>query len=116
MSIYDDEFRELALDLLQDTKSINYTQVINGEYNIETGEMVNTTSNKQIKGMFSSVSVGDITSGLATVTDIKITIAALDIENPKNGDLIDNKYTVIYAKPQYSGDLIAYFDLICKSS
>lgn len=116
MAIYDDEFRELAYELLQDTKSITYTQVIVGEYNIETGSIDLTTIDKQIKGMFSAVSVGDITSGIATATDIKITIAALDIENPKNNDVIDNKYTVIYAKPKYSGDLIAYFDLICKSS
>ena len=116
MTSLDKKFRPLTLKKLkQYGKSIVYSQTVEGEYNPVTSEATTTTTNFNIKGLFSGVSSGDITSGLATATDIKIIIAAVDIENPTTKDIIDNKYPVTYVKPHYSGDLIAYFELICKA-
>lgn len=116
MTTLDKKFRPLTLKLLKKYgKSIVYSQTVEGAYNPSTSEATVTTTNSNIKGLFSGVSSGDITSGLATATDIKIIIAAVDIENPTTKDIIDNKYPVTYVKPHYSGDLIAYFELICKA-
>ena len=115
MAKLDKVARSLAQNMLfKFAKSITYTKVIEGTYNPATSEVETTSTDYQIKGLFQSVSSGDITSGLADSTDIKILIAALDIEEPTTKDIIDNKYTVSYIKPHYSGDLVAYFELICK--
>ena len=110
MAKLDTKARLLAQNMLfKFAKSITYTKVIEGTYNPATSEVETTSTDYQIKGLFQSVS-----SGLADSTDIKILIAALDMEEPTTKDIIDNKYTVSYIKPHYSGDLVAYFELICK--
>lgn len=121
MTPLDKRLQPTALKLLNKYgKSLTYVQTVveAGAYDTETSEyspdkVVENTYN--IKGLFSKVSVGDITSGLATATDSKITIAGLSIESPMNGDVINGKYFVKYVNPFYSGDLVAYYELICES-
>lgn len=116
MTTLDKRLQPTALKLLNKYgKSITYMQTTEGVYNPETSEMSTTPTTTNIKGLFSKVSVGDITSGLATATDNKITIAGLSIANPMNTDVVDNKYFVKYVNPFYSGDLVAYYELICES-
>lgn len=130
MTPLDKRLQPTALKLLNKYgKSISYVQTVveAGAYDTETSEyshdkvVENTYS---IKGLFSKVSVGDITRGAASSVsfnnavagiDIKITIAGLSIANPTNTDVIDGKYFVKYVNPFYSGDLVAYYELICES-
>jgi hypothetical protein len=96
-------------------KALTYVQTTEGEYNPETSEIDTTSITYNVKGLLSKVSYGDITSGIATATDSKITIAGLSIDNPMSGDLINGKYFVKYVNPVYSGELVAYYELICES-
>jgi hypothetical protein len=121
MTALDKRLRPRALDMIKERgKTLTYVQTIveAGAYDTETSEytpdkVVENTYN--VKGLLSKVSYGDITSGIATALDSKITIAGLSIDNPMNGDVINGKYFVKYVNPVYSGELVAYYELICES-
>jgi hypothetical protein len=125
MTPLDKRLQPTALKLLNKYgKSLTYVQTTEGVYNPETSEIDTTSIIYNIKGLLSEVSVGDITRGSAssvslnkpiTGLDVKITIAGLSIDNPMNGDVINGKYFVKYVNPVYSGELVAYYELICES-
>jgi phage tail tube protein FII len=125
MTPLDKRLQPTALKLLNKYgKSLTYVQTTEGVYNPETSEIDTTSITYNVKGLLSEVSVGDITRGSAssvsvnkpiTGLDVKITIAGLSIENPINGDVINGKYFVKYVNPVYSGELVAYYELICES-
>jgi hypothetical protein len=125
MTPLDKRLQPAALKLLSKYgKALTYVQTTEGEYNPETSEIDTTSITYNVKGLLSEVSVGDITRGSAssvslnkpiTGLDVKITIAGLSIDNPINGDVINGKYFVKYVNPVYSGELVAYYELICES-
>jgi hypothetical protein len=125
MTPLDKRLQPTALKLLNKYgKALTYVQTTEGVYNPETSEIDTTSTTYNVKGLLSEVSVGDITRGSAssvslnkpiTGLDVKITIAGLSIDNPMNGDLINGKYFVKYVNPVYSGELVAYYELICES-
>jgi len=125
MTPLDTRLQPTALKLLNKYgKALTYVQTTEGEYNPETSEIDTTSITYNIKGLLSEVSVGDITRGSAssvslnkpiTALDSKITIAGLSIDNPMNGDVINGKYFVKYVNSVYSGELVAYYELICES-
>jgi phage tail tube protein FII len=125
MTPLDKRLQPTALKLLNKYgKALTYVQTTEGAYNPETSEIDTTSITYNIKGLLSEVSVGDITRGSAssvsvnkpiTGLDVKITISGLSIDNPINGDVINGKYFVKYVNPVYSGELVAYYELICES-
>ena len=125
MTPLDKRLQPTALKLLNKYgKALTYVQTTEGVYNPETSEIDTTSITYNIKGLLSEVSVGDITRGSAssvsvnkpiTGLDVKITISGLSIDNPINGDVINGKYFVKYVNPVYSGELVAYYELICES-
>jgi hypothetical protein len=125
MTPLDKRLQPTALKLLNKYgKALTYVQTKEGVYNPETSEIDTTSITYNVKGLLSEVSVGDITRGSAssvslnkpiTGLDVKITIAGLSIDNPMNGDVINGKYFVKYVNPIYSGELVAYYELICES-
>lgn len=116
MTALDKRFRPLALRLLNKYgKILSYVQTTEGEYDPETSSTSTTIAIIGVKGLLLRVSYGDITSGIAAATDSKIMIAGLSIENPINGDVVKGKYFVKHVSPFYSGEEIAYYELICES-
>lgn len=116
MATLDKQLQPTALKLLNKYgKSISYVQTTEGVYNPETSEATTTITTTNIKGLFISPSYGDIRKGIALSVDNKIIISALSIANPTNTDVIDGKYFVKYVTAIYSGDLVAYYELICES-
>ena len=109
--------RETAERLLQKFgMNATYKKIIQGTFNPTTQTMTNTETDYAITIYIDKPNSGDITSGLASATDVMILVSAKELGVEVNvGDKIvgDKTYEVKADKPIYSGALIAMHQIIC---
>lgn len=91
-------FYDSAYDSLKDGKSASYVQTSGGTYDVATSEVTaTTTTSTPITIYQDSPSTKDIEKGLASVTDIKVLVAAkaMPLVTPKIDDtIVLSEYTI----------------------
>lgn len=115
MALLDAKARKTALSLLAKFgKSATYKSVVAGAY--VDGEVVDTVTEYAIKSYISKPTQGEITSGMADISDAVILVAGSGLSvSPKPNDLIvfsERTYSVKRNLEVWSGDEIALHRLV----
>ena len=115
MAYLDAKARKTALTLLTKFgKSATYQSVTAGDY--VDGEVIDTVTEYAIKSYISKPTQGEITSGMADVSDAVILVAGSGLSvSPKPNDLIvfsERTYSVKRNLEVWSGDDIALHRLV----
>ena len=118
MTALDKKARKTAQDLLKKFgKNAQYRREVAGAYDEEAGQITGSrTDFYSVKVFLDKVTTGELESGLATVDDVKILLAASAISIiPQPNDLVvaDKTYSVKKNMPTWSGEEIALHNLIC---
>ena len=105
-------------------KAITYRRVVDGEYDPEEGEVVNTETSTQCKAFKVQANNSEIMSPSMIGKDISVfLIAGLDLNFvPKANDFIDysnltETFTVqvLQVKEHWAGDKVSLWRLVCAS-
>ena len=115
MAALDDKARKTALTLLTKFgKSATYQSVTAGAY--VDGEVVDTVTDYTVKAFITKPTQGEITSGLADVSDAILLVAGSGLAvMPKSGDVVvfaERSYSVKRNLEVWSGDEIALHRLV----
>lgn len=99
MTVLDTKFRSLATKLIaKHGKSVIYSTVYTGSYNVSDGSVVNDEITSTVKALIEDYGSSEMTKGLILANDKKFVIAAESVTSPKKGDKItieNDDYTVI---------------------
>ena len=115
MAALDDKARKTALTLLTKFgKSATYQSVTAGAY--VDGEVVDTVTDYTVKAFITKPTQGEITSGVADVSDAILLVAGSGLAvMPKSGDVVvfsERSYSVKRNLEVWSGDEIALHRLV----
>lgn len=115
MAALDDKARKTALTLLTKFgKSATYQSVTAGAY--VDGEVVDTVTDYTVKAFITKPTQGEITSGLADISDAVILVAGSGLAvMPKSGDVVvfsERSYSIKRNLEVWSGDEIALHRLV----
>ena len=115
MAYLDDKARKTALTLLTKFgKSATYQSVTAGAY--VDGEVVDTVTDYTVKAFITKPTQGEITSGLADVSDAVLLVAGSGLAvMPKSGDVVvfaERSYSVKRNLEVWGGDEIALHRLV----
>ena len=115
MALLDAKARKTALTLLNKFgKSATYQSVTPGAY--VDGEVIDTVTDYTVKAFITKPTQGEITSGLADVSDAILLVAGSGLAvMPKAGDVIvfsERSYSVKRNLEVWSGDEIALHRLV----
>ena len=118
MTALDKRLRKIAKTRLKKVgKNAQYRREVVGVLDEEAGQYIGSrTDFYSVKVFLEKVTTGELESGLATVDDVKILLAASAIPIiPQAGDLVvaDKTYYVKKNMADWSGEEIALHNLIC---
>lgn len=110
-----DKLKLKATKLINDFgKNISIKQITEGVYDVNTSTVINTETIINLVGVVSSPKVNEIDNTLIQKTDLIVTVSDV-VVNLEDIVTIDNKdYMIKGIFPLYSGNLIAYYKLVCR--
>lgn len=122
MSVLDGPLRAVAKNLARTfgrEGTIEY--VSTGGYNTTTGTAGQSTTSETVQGAVENYSSREIDGTTVLRGDLKWTIAAKDIDEPRPNDLVDFgeetpdgkriRWTVVDPHPVYSGEQVALYEV-----